>query len=71
MFARSKVVRPFTSVGAHVVRVCPEGFGIEWSELSPPAVQFLNSVLAEAPAEREEEQPAASATRRRRNSRRR
>jgi hypothetical protein len=70
MFARSKVVRPFTSVGAHVVRICPEGFGIEWAELSPPAVQLLNSVLHEAAADKEEAQHAP-ATGRRRNSRRR
>ena len=70
MFARSKVVRPFTAVAAHVVRACPEGFGIEWSELSPPAVRFLNTVLEEAPVAKEEAQPV-HATRRRRNSRRR
>jgi hypothetical protein len=70
MFARSTVGGPFTAVAAHVVRACPEGFGIEWSELSPPAVQFLNTVLGETPEQKEEAQPIP-ATRRRRNSRRR
>ena len=69
MFARSKVVRPFTSAAAHVVRVCPEGFGIEWSELSPPAVQFLNDVLVDEAAKKEPQPEAAP--RRRRNARRR
>jgi len=52
MFARSKVARPFTAVAAHVVRVCPDGFGIEWSELSPPAVQLLTEEAQPVPATR-------------------
>jgi hypothetical protein len=41
LFAKSKVVRPLTAAAAHVVRMCPEGYGIEWAELSPPALRFL------------------------------
>ncbi|HVY80731.1 MAG TPA: PilZ domain-containing protein [Steroidobacteraceae bacterium] len=79
MFARSEVVHPINAAAAHVVRRCAGGYGIEWAELSPPAVQLLTSILegtrrqarqslvdpgAQAPA-----QPAASV--RRRKSRRR
>lgn len=34
------------SVPAHVVRVTPEGIGVEWNEFNPPAVaQLLHSRL--------------------------
>lgn len=48
MFAKSKVPRPFATAAAHVVRVCPEGFGIEWAELSPPALRFLTEDYSES-----------------------
>lgn len=47
MFARSEVVHPINAAAAHVVRRCAGGYGIEWAELSPPAVQLLTSILAE------------------------
>jgi hypothetical protein len=47
MFAKSKMPRPFATAAAHVVRACPEGFGIEWAELSPPALRFLTADHAE------------------------
>jgi hypothetical protein len=47
MFARSKVIHPINAAAAHVVRRCPAGYGIEWAELSPPAVQLLTSILEE------------------------
>jgi hypothetical protein len=47
LFAKSRVVRPFATAAAHVVRACPEGFGIEWAELSPPALRFLTHAYAE------------------------
>jgi hypothetical protein len=47
MFAKSQVLHPINAAAAHVVRVCPDGFGIEWAELSPPAVQLLTSMLEE------------------------
>ena len=47
LFAKSRVVRPLTAAAAHVVRVCPEGFGIEWAELSPPAIRFITEDYVE------------------------
>jgi len=75
MFAKSTVLHPINAAHAHVVRVCADGFGIEWSELSPPAVQLLTRMLSEPAPEAEAEQKAATpprtSSRRRQNARRR